>query len=180
MSECKQYKTHITIIIHIKYIIHNDSTGALKREYYQTFASYIKKFFDAYKERGIEIWGITPNNEPLDGFLPFFIFNAMAWSPDKVADWSVNYLAPTLSKAGYENLVYMAMDDQRTSLPWYPDMMFKNLKAKELFSGIAFHWYRDTTSSPNKLIETHMKYSDKFILMTEACTGKHNYLFHNK
>lgn len=154
--------------------MHNDPTGVLKSEYYQLYADYFKKFFDAYKERGIEIWGLTPGNEPLDGLVPFFPFNAMLWTPGKEASWVVNYLYPTLSKAGYKDVVYMAMDDQRFELPWYPDNVFKNREAKKIFSGIAFHWYADTLSPPSLLTITHDKYPDKFIIMTEACTGKHN------
>ncbi|XP_012218746.1 lysosomal acid glucosylceramidase isoform X2 [Linepithema humile] len=144
--------------------------GFLKRIYYQTYANYIRKFFDAYKERGIEIWGMTPGNEPIDGFLPFFSFNAMGWGPKTVAHWSTYYLIPTLSKAGY-NPVYIALDDQRFELPWYVDLMFKNEETKKLFSGVAFHWYADSFFSPLRLTETHNKYLDKFILMTEACVG---------
>ncbi|KAM0724831.1 Lysosomal acid glucosylceramidase [Formica fusca] len=147
----------------------NIKWGALKSEYKQLYADYIKKFFDAYKERGIKIWGITPGNEPLDGLIPFFPFNAMLWMPDEEAEWSVNYLAPTLS--GYKDLVYMAMDDQRYELPWYPDIMFENQKAKDLFSVIAFHWYADEVFSPDRITDTHNKYPDKFLMMTEACTG---------
>lgn len=149
------------------------STGTLKPEFYQLYAEYIKKFFDAYKERGIDIWGITPGNEPLDGFIPFFTFNSMGWTPVTSALWSANNLAPTLSKAGY-NPVYMALDDQRFEIPWYVDIMFENLKAKELFSGTAVHWYADGLFSPIRLTQLHDKYPDKFILMTEACIGKYN------
>lgn len=149
------------------------STGSLKHEYYQLYAEYIKKFFDAYKERGIDVWGITPGNEPIDGFIPFFHFNAMAWTPRASAIWATEYLAPTLSNAGY-NPVYMTLDDQRFEIPWYPDIMFKNPKAKQLFSGTAFHWYADPYFSPSRLSELHYNYTDKFILMTEACTGKYN------
>lgn len=149
------------------------STGTLEKKYYQLYADYIKKFFDAYNERGIDIWGITPGNEPLDGFVPFFPFNAMGWTPAESATWSTNFLAPTLSKAGY-NPVYMAMDDQRFELPWYPEKVFHNSKAKELFSGTAVHWYADNVFSPIRLTQLHNKYPDKFILMTEACTGKYN------
>ncbi|XP_024893027.1 glucosylceramidase-like [Temnothorax curvispinosus] len=144
--------------------------GVLKREYYALYAEYIKKFFDAYKELGINIWGITPGNEPLDGFIPFFPFNAMGWTPTASATWSTDFLAPILSNAGY-NPVYMAMDDQRFELPWFPETMFNNLKARELFSGVAIHWYADDFFSPIRLTLTHDKYPDKFILMTEACTG---------
>lgn len=149
------------------------STGALKHEYYQLYAEYIKKFFDAYKDRGIDIWGMTPGNEPFDGFIPVFTFNAMAWTPSASATWSTEFLAPTLSKAGYD-LVYMTLDDQRFQIPWYIDVMFENEKAKQLFSGTAFHWYFDKYTLPNKLSDLHDKYPDKFILMTEACTGKYN------
>ncbi|XP_050449095.1 lysosomal acid glucosylceramidase-like isoform X2 [Cataglyphis hispanica] len=147
----------------------NIKWGTLKSEYKQLYANYIKKFFDAYKERGIKIWGITPGNEPLDGLIPFFPFNAMLWMPTEEAEWSVNYLAPTLSE--YKDLLYIAMDDQRFELPWYPDIMFQNQKAKELFSGIAVHWYADQIFSPDRITITHNKYPDKFLIMTEACTG---------
>lgn len=144
--------------------------GTLKKEYYQLYAEYIKKFFDAYKERGIDIWGMTPGNEPLSGFVPFYPFNAMGWSPWTSAKWSTNNLVPTLSKAGYD-LVYMALDDQRYEIPWYLNIMFKNSTTKKLFSGTAVHWYFDKNFSPLRLTKLHNEYPDKFILMTEACTG---------
>ncbi|XP_070531190.1 lysosomal acid glucosylceramidase-like isoform X1 [Cardiocondyla obscurior] len=145
-------------------------TGTLKTEYYQLYADYIKKFYDAYKERNVDIWAMTPGNEPIDGFIPFFTFNAMGWTPTSSAIWSANYLIPTLSKAGYKPL-YMALDDQRFEIPWYVDIMFKNPTVKEAFSGTAFHWYFDKTFSPCRLNDLHDKYPDKFILMTEACAG---------
>lgn len=143
--------------------------GSLKEEYYQTYADYTRKFFDAYKERGIDIWGMTPGNEPLNGLIPFFFFNSMYWSPTTEANFSANFLAPTLSKAGY-NPVYMAMDDQRWEIPWYPDGVFKNEKANKMFSGTAYHWYTNYFSA-SRLTDLHNQYPDKFILMTEACTG---------
>lgn len=144
--------------------------GFLKHAFRQCYADYIRKFFDAYKEHEIDIWGITPGNEPIDGFLPFFPFNAMAWTPKTEAYWSTYYLAPTLSKAGY-NPVYIAMDDQRFELPWYVDAMFSDINTKNLFKGVAFHWYADPITNPIRLTETHYKYPDKFLLMTEACAG---------
>lgn len=151
-------------------ISNNIKWGALKSEYYQLYADYIVKFFDAYKERGVDIWGITPGNEPIDGFFPFFPFNSMCWLPSEEAEWSVNNLNRTLFKAGYKDLVYMAMDDQRYVLSWYANTIFKNQKAKELFSGIALHWYGDIFP-PSILTTTHNKYPDKFLMLTEACTG---------
>ncbi|XP_011064043.1 PREDICTED: glucosylceramidase-like [Acromyrmex echinatior] len=144
--------------------------GILKSEYYQLYADYIVKFFDAYKERGINIWGITPGNEPLNGFIPFFTFNSMGWTPNTSAVWTVKHLAPTLTNAGY-NPLYIAMDDQRFEIPWFTELMFEYPKTKELFSGTAVHWYADEIFSPIRLSQLHDKYPDKFILMSEACTG---------
>ncbi|XP_012218818.2 lysosomal acid glucosylceramidase-like [Linepithema humile] len=144
--------------------------GILKSEHYQTYANYIRMFFDAYKRHGINIWGVSPSNEPLDGFYPKWSFNAMGWTPNASAFWSVNHLVPTLRQAGY-NPVFLAMEDQRHLLPCYVDEMFTNEKVRELFSGITVHWYLDQYISPRRLIETHNKYPDKFILITEACNG---------
>ncbi|XP_032687300.1 lysosomal acid glucosylceramidase [Odontomachus brunneus] len=144
--------------------------GPLKPEFYQLYADYILKFFDAYKERGIDIWGMTPGNEPIDGLWPFFPFNAMLWTPETEGIFSVNNLRPTLSKAGY-NPVYMAMDDQRFEIPTFSNLLFNNKEAKEMFNGTAFHWYEDQITKPKRLDELHDMYPDKFILMTEACAG---------
>lgn len=57
--------------------------GSLKEKYYQTWADYHVKFFEAYQQNGIEFWGMTTGNEPEDGFLPSNIskLNSMAWTP---------------------------------------------------------------------------------------------------
>jgi len=117
---------------------------------------------------------MTPGNEPLDGLSFLFSFNAMFWGPKGEAYWTANNLEPTLSNAGYKDLVYMAMDDQRFELPWYVDIMFQNKQADKIFSGIAHHWYTDVGFSPLRLTQTHNRHPDKFLLMTEACSGKHN------
>ncbi|XP_014480391.1 PREDICTED: glucosylceramidase-like isoform X2 [Dinoponera quadriceps] len=144
--------------------------GALKPEYYQLYADYIRKFFDAYKEKDIDIWGMTPGNEPLDGYFPIFPFNAMKWTATTAANFCTKNLQPTLSEAGYEP-TYMALDDQRFFIPEILDIMFKSDKAKELFTGTAYHWYANKLFSLSRLDKLHNEYPNKFILMTEACTG---------
>lgn len=168
------WKLRIIVYESNRAIQHNDPIGVLKREYYLLYADYIRKFFDAYKEKGIKIWGMTPGNEPINGIVPNFSFNAMLWTPETEANFSANFLEPTLSKAGYNDIVYMALDDQRFEIPWYPDGVFKNEKANEIFKGTAVHWYADYMFKPYRLDLLHEKYPDKFILMTEACTGKHS------
>jgi glucosylceramidase len=38
-------------------------------KYYQTWANYYLKFFQAYQEYGLNFWALTAQNEPTDGYL---------------------------------------------------------------------------------------------------------------
>ena len=54
--------------------------GYLLPEYYDAWARYFVKFLDEYKKQGLEFWGLTAQNEPWDGTVPNFTFNAMGWN----------------------------------------------------------------------------------------------------
>lgn len=45
------------------------------------------RFLDTYKSRGVDFWGMTTQNEPINGFLPLFPINALAFSPAQQRDW---------------------------------------------------------------------------------------------
>ena len=76
--------------------------GYLLPEYYSAWANYFVKFLDTYKEQGIDFWGLTAQNEPWDGTVPDFTFNAMGWNATTQRDWIVEHLGPALEAAGYE------------------------------------------------------------------------------
>merc|ERR1719334_1755149 len=94
-----------------------NDTGFLLPQYYQIWADYFVKFLDAYSQNGIDMWGITAQNEPIEGTVPGYTFNCMGWNASSMATWIGQYLGPTLKTAGYENLELMAYDDQRILLP---------------------------------------------------------------
>ena len=54
--------------------------GFLRKEYYQTWADYFIRFLDEYSSQGLEMWGLTAQNEPADGRIPDFFFNSMGWT----------------------------------------------------------------------------------------------------
>ena len=54
--------------------------GFLRKEYYQTWADYFICFLDEYSSQGLEMWGLTAQNEPADGRIPDFFFNSMGWT----------------------------------------------------------------------------------------------------
>ena len=44
--------------------------GYLLREYYQAWADYFVRFFEEYQAEGVQFWGLTAQNEPMDGNIP--------------------------------------------------------------------------------------------------------------
>ena len=75
---------------------------------------------EAYKEHNISVWGMSAQNEPLDGLIPFFTFNSMGWTPDTQMEFIGQHLGPLLHENGFEDLVLMTLDDQRFNLPAWP------------------------------------------------------------
>ncbi|KAK2721155.1 hypothetical protein QYM36_003432 [Artemia franciscana] len=145
--------------------------GYLLPEYWQVWADYILKFLDSYAGNGIHFWGITPQNEPINGNIPGFTFNCMGWNATTQTNWVAHHFGPTLWNGGYSNLSVMIMDDQRFLLPGWAETVVSNPEAEQYVSGIAVHWYFDRSTPPSFLDETHNALPDYFILSTEACAG---------
>ncbi|XP_015123147.1 lysosomal acid glucosylceramidase [Diachasma alloeum] len=145
--------------------------GNLKLEFYQTYANYLIKFLEIYKQLGLPMWAMSLGNEPIDGFMPFVSINDMPWTPRQQAKWLVNNLGPALEQSTSQETLLLALDDQRYQLPWWIDIMYKTADVDKYISGIAIHWYADAITPSTLLDITHHKYPDKFILNTEAsCT----------
>jgi len=147
--------------------------GYLLPEYYQTWADYYVKFLDAYLEEGIPMWGLTAQNEPLDGLFPDFTFNCMGWNATTQATWIGQNLGPSLDAAGYGDVTLMAFDDQRPLLYGWANEVMENLDAAGYVDGWAVHWYTDFLGGPGVLDTVHEKYPEKFIFFSEACTGSY-------
>ncbi|KAG7159117.1 Lysosomal acid glucosylceramidase-like 5 [Homarus americanus] len=91
--------------------------GQLLPEMYQPWANYFVKFLDSYGKEGVNFWGLTAQNEPLDGYLPGFGFNCMGWTAEQQRLWVAENLGPTLQAHGYDEVILMILDDQRFELP---------------------------------------------------------------
>ena len=141
--------------------------GALLPEYYQTYADYITKYVEAWKQEGVDIYAVTPVNEPMgnDGG-----WESMDFPPEAEAEFIACYLGPTLQKKGLGNVLIYGFDQNIGELPPYADAIYGNEKAREYTAGMAVHWYGSTVSClPHVLDSIHALYPDKTILHTEGC-----------
>jgi glucosylceramidase len=95
--------------------------------YYQTWANYYLKFFQAYKRNNINFWAVTAQNEPTDGYLYKMSFNAMGFTPETQAQFIIDNLGPTLENNGFQDIKIMILDDQRLFLPEWPERVNERL-----------------------------------------------------
>ncbi|KAJ8866956.1 hypothetical protein PR048_032818 [Dryococelus australis] len=122
-------------------------------------------FFQAYKSHDIEYWGLTPQNEPsVSGTYP-----TMTWTAQQQNVFVGKYLGPALHSAGFSGLKMMAVDDNRSHLPAWADVVLSDATAGKYYSGVAVHWYTDNRVDPGMLTVTHNRHPSNFLFYTEAC-----------
>jgi len=132
-------------------------------DYFQTWAVYYTKFLDAYALEGIDIWGITVQNEP-ENAAPW---EACVYNPEQERDFIKNFLGPQLSKT-HPNLTIMIYDHNKDHIATWAQTIYSDPEAASYVKGTAFHWY----SGPQfeNVQKTHDMFPDKFLLASEACT----------
>ncbi|XP_065174654.1 lysosomal acid glucosylceramidase-like isoform X2 [Sycon ciliatum] len=143
--------------------------GAVGDKYHKTWALYFVRFMEEYAKHNLTFWGLTVQNEPADGFIPFFPFQSMYFSAETERDFVKTDLGPTLAAHGHQDVKLMILDDQRIFLPGFAKTVLSDPDAAKYVSGVAVHWYLDAVASSSDLEETHDSFPDKFLLSSEAC-----------
>ncbi|XP_077483352.1 lysosomal acid glucosylceramidase-like [Amblyomma americanum] len=141
--------------------------------YYKTWAQYLARFLGSYKDYNISFWGMTAQNEPTSGYVPFYPFQTMGFTAASQRDFIKFDLGPALESAGYgpDKMKLLILDDQRVFLPYWANVVLADPDAAKYVSGIAFHWYWNHIRGPQVLTQTHKRHPSKFLLATEACEG---------
>ncbi|CAD5220690.1 unnamed protein product [Bursaphelenchus okinawaensis] len=146
--------------------------GTCPGEYFETWGKYFIKFFDEYHKNGIDFWGLTTQNEPTSGLVPFYPFQSMYLSGEDQRQFVSTYLGPFLQASNYtKHLKVMINDDNVEKLPSYVEKAFDDPESSKYIHGVAIHWYHSEVSDMDRLQQTSEKYPEKFILSTEASTG---------
>ena len=145
--------------------------GKLKKEYYQSWANYYIKFIQEYEKRGMNIWGLSVQNEPM----AVQTWESCIFSADEEADFLGKYLGPTLWKNGYKNKQVIIWDHKRDLLYQRATTTLSDPQANKYANGIGFHWYETWTKSQplfSNVEETHKAFPNKFLIFTEGCIEK--------
>jgi len=126
------------------------------------WAKYYSKFISAYKAQGIDMWGVTVQNEPEAAVG----WEACLWTPQYTAEFVKNHLGPVLHEE-QPGVKIIGFDHNKDHVLQWAKVLYADANAKKYFDGIGVHWYGGLNT--HNLNQTHEIAPDKFILATEAC-----------
>ena len=141
--------------------------GSLKPEYVKTYSDYILKYLEAYKAEGVDIWGLTPVNEPHGNNGQW---ESMNFSPESQNEFIKKNLGPGLENSEFSDTKLLIFDQNRDGIEEWTDVIFADKETAEFVYGIAVHWYESTNKVYEDVFDrVHAKYPEFTIVHTEGC-----------
>lgn len=137
--------------------------GKLKPECADVWANYYTKFIKAYAKEGINIWGITVQNEPLANQT----WESCIYTAAEERDFLKNHLGPAMVKAGLKDKKILIWDHNRDLLYERARVVLDDPEAAKYVWGVAFHWY--VADAFDNLRRVHETYPQVNLLFTEGC-----------
>ena len=140
--------------------------GTLKPEYVSTYADYIVKYLDAYNSEGVDIWALTPVNEPIGNSGQW---ESMHFTPETQRDFIKDHLGPTLQASAYADTRLLIYDQNRDHVEEWTDTILGDDETAQYVYGTAVHWYASTFKVFEDVLErVHEKFPDFAIIHTEG------------
>lgn len=154
--------------------------GKLLPEFAQSWANYYVKFIAGMKDREINIWGVSVQNEPA----AVQVWDSCSYTAEEERDFVKNHLGPTLHKNGMEDKAILIWDHNRDIMVERAAIVLSDPEAAKYVWGTGNHWY--VSEAFENLSVLHQMFPDKHLLFTEGCveltnlstdtTGKKGYI----
>ncbi|NRR93261.1 glycoside hydrolase family 30 protein [Winogradskyella undariae] len=154
------------------------TNGTLLPKYYGLWAEYMSKYVTAYKEQGITLWGLTPQNEPLHA--KDAQWDSNGFTPEQGRDFLRDHLGPQLVKDGHLNLDdlesglrVLIYDHNKSTMNEYVAATYNDPEASKYAWGTAFHWYTNSELKENnwyayELSELQKTWPNKGMIHSES------------
>jgi len=147
--------------------------GKLKPEYDHSWAGFYVKFIRTYEAKGIPIWGLTVQNEPMARQK----WESCIYTAEEERDFIKNYLGPVLASAGMSDKKLIAWDHNRDLLYQRVSTILEDPQAARYVWGIGYHWYETWTGGPMQFENVRLvskAFPDANLMFTEGCVEKFN------
>lgn len=140
--------------------------GVLKEGYEQYYADYLIKFLDHYRDHGVNIWGITPVNEPHGNNGQW---ESMHFTAESQNDFIKHHLGPALHSNNYGDVKLLIYDHNRDGLEQWAEVLYSDNQTSKYLYGAAVHWYESSFKVYEDIFErVHGKYPQYEIIHTEG------------
>lgn len=136
--------------------------GALKEEWYATYADYFVRYVQAYAEHGIPVYAVTPQNEAL--FSPPH-YPGMIFPAADQARFIREHLKPKFAANGIGAKIFCY--DHNWDKPEYPLEVLE--QASDAVDGVAWHWYGGSSSAQSEVLAA---FPGKEVHFTEGSGGE--------
>lgn len=129
-----------------------------EEKYFAAYALYFSKFIEAYKNQGIQIGMVMPQNE----FNSCQIFPSCTWTASGLAKFVGRYLGPEMEKQGVE-LFFGTMERPNEALV---DTVLNDPDAAKYVKGVGFQW-----AGKNAISGIHRRYPNLTLYQSEQECG---------
>jgi glucosylceramidase len=137
--------------------------GKLKEEYRESWARYFAKYIKAYRNEGIDIWGISVQNEP-DAVQTW---DSCIYSHEEERDFVRDYLGPIMAKEALGDINIIVWDHNTDLVYERAKVILEDEECAKYVWGVGFHWY--SGDQYENLAKTHTTFPSKKLLFTEGC-----------
>lgn len=137
--------------------------GKLLPEYRQAWAKYYTKFIRAYEKEGINIWGVTIQNEPE----AVQSWDSCIYTEYEERDFVRDYLGPIMHAEGLQGVNILIWDHNRDIIVKRASGVLSDPEASKYVWGTGFHWY--VSEEFENVGKVHEMFPDKHLLFTEGC-----------
>lgn len=142
------------------------SGGVLKEGYEQYYADYLIKYLEHYRNQGVDIWGMTPVNEPLGNNGQW---ESMHFSAESQNDFIKHHLGPALHESENADVKLLMFDHNRGELEDWAQVLYNDDETKKYLYGAAVHWYESTFKVNEDVFErVHTAFPQYEIIHTEG------------
>ena len=145
--------------------------GQLNPKYYQDYATYFALWIKAFNREGIDIYAMTPQNEPLNRGNSASMF--MGWQEQR--DFVKTALGPKFKAEGIDTKIYVFDHnynyDNMADQQGYPTKIYADEEASKYIAGAAYHNYGGNLNEHNAI---HKANPDKELVFSESTAGDWN------
>jgi len=140
--------------------------GKLKPEYREAWARYYVRYIQEYRRIGIDIWGLTIQNEPE----ATQSWDSCIYTGEEERVFLRDFLGPALHDANLGDIKVIIWDHNRDELFMRAQAVLDDPEAAKYVWGVGFHWYVADKFENISLVRD--AYPGKVLLLTEACVER--------